>query len=228
MFKTRKFVAVVAMCMVALLAFSACGGGKKDSSAGGKAPKANPITDFKYELNEDGESVYIYDYIGTSSTVVFPAEIEGFPVTSISWQTCMGNKKITDVVIPEGIRKINGGDKLSVASDFSNYGMDEVGAFMDCSSLKSVQLPESLESIGKYAFQNCKSLTDINIPAGLKSIGNYAFYNTLLSNMKLSESIESLEFVVTGLFEGPAAFSGAQPPLAIRKRLQDLGYKGSF
>lgn len=35
MFKTRKFVAVVAMCMVALLAFSACGGGKKDSSAGG-------------------------------------------------------------------------------------------------------------------------------------------------------------------------------------------------
>ena len=50
-------------------------------------------------------------------------------------------------------------------------------AFQNCSSLTSIDLPESLTSIGDYAFQNCSSLASIDLPESLTSIGNYAFLN---------------------------------------------------
>ncbi len=58
------------------------------------------------------------------------------------------------------------------------------GAFWD-SSVETVILPESLESIGSTAFSKCLSLKDINIHSAVKSIGNYAF-----------QSCTSLETVV--------------------------------
>ena len=49
-------------------------------------------------------------------------------------------------------------------------------AFYDCSSLTSINLPESLTSIGYRVFYGCSSLTYIIIPNGVTSIGDYAFY----------------------------------------------------
>jgi hypothetical protein len=45
---------------------------------------------------------------------------------------------------------------------------------MDCTSLASVTIPDSITSIGTYAFRNT-SLTSITIPASVTSIGNKAF-----------------------------------------------------
>lgn len=45
-------------------------------------------------------------------------------------------------------------------------------------SIKSIALPSSLETISGYAFYNCTSLSSITISSsGVTSIGNYAFYN---------------------------------------------------
>ena len=49
-------------------------------SSGDDNPAANPASDFQYVFSENGESVYISKYIGTSETVVIPSEIEGRPV----------------------------------------------------------------------------------------------------------------------------------------------------
>ena len=48
-------------------------------------------------------------------------------------------------------------------------------AFNNCTSLTSVNIPDSVTSIGESAFLGCYSLTSVNIPDSVTTIGNYAF-----------------------------------------------------
>ena len=66
-------------------------------------------------------------------------------------------KKPTDLVIPDGITKIN------------DY------AFLGLRSLTSVTLPETVVSIGEKAFRFCENLTSVTIPSSVTSVGRDAF-----------------------------------------------------
>ena len=44
-------------------------------------------------------------------------------------------------------------------------------AFLDCTSLTSIHIPNSVTSIGESAFEGCQSLTSIHIPNSVTSIG---------------------------------------------------------
>ena len=46
--------------------------------------------------------------------------------------------------------------------------------FQNCVRLTSIEIPESVTSIGRDAF-SCSGLTSINIPESVTVIGNYAF-----------------------------------------------------
>ena len=48
-------------------------------------------------------------------------------------------------------------------------------AFIECTSLESVTIPDSVMSIGGSAFDGCSSLASITIPDGVTSIGEAAF-----------------------------------------------------
>lgn len=50
------------------------------------------------------------------------------------------------------------------------------GAFQNCSSLKSISLPDSILTIGTCAFNNCSALTSITLPDSITSIGASAFH----------------------------------------------------
>ncbi|MCD8180421.1 MAG: leucine-rich repeat domain-containing protein, partial [Firmicutes bacterium] len=66
-------------------------------------------------------------------------------------------------------------------------------AFYDCTSLKSVTLPNDLTSIGYQAFAECSSLEEINIPTKVKTIGSNAFYNCrTLKNVTMPDSITEI------------------------------------
>ena len=43
------------------------------------------------------------------------------------------------------------------------------------SNIKSIEIPDSVKSIGNGAFWNCQSLKSIEIPDSVESIGDYAF-----------------------------------------------------
>ena len=48
-------------------------------------------------------------------------------------------------------------------------------AFQDCTSLTSVNIPDSVTTIGEKAFAWCDSLTSVNIPDSVTTIGTHAF-----------------------------------------------------
>ena len=66
-------------------------------------------------------------------------------------------------------------------------------AFRECSSLTSVEIPNSVTSIGGYAFYGCSSLTSVEIGNSVTSIGNYAFSNcSSLTSVELPNSVTSI------------------------------------
>ena len=120
-----------------------------------------------------------------------------------------------DVVIPSSVT--NNGTTYSVTS-IGNYafvwcsGLTSVtipnsvtsigvGAFSGCSSLTSVTIPNSVTSIGKWAFISCSGLTSVTIPNSVTSIGNMAFaYCSGLTSVTLpnNATIHSKAFIGAG------------------------------
>lgn len=48
-------------------------------------------------------------------------------------------------------------------------------AFVDCTSLESISLPDTIEKIGSFAFRNCTSLKSVALPSGVTVISSYMF-----------------------------------------------------
>lgn len=83
----------------------------------------------------------------------------------------------------------------SVTYAGSTYSVTSIGiyAFMGCSYLTSLSLPNSLISIGNWAFDGCTSLTSVTLPNCLTFIGNGAFENcTALTSVTLPSSLTSI------------------------------------
>ena len=71
----------------------------------------------------------------------------------------------------------------------------EIGsrAFINCSLMTSIELPDSVTKIGAYAFQGCRGLTEIDIPAGVTEISNYTFeFCRSLTNVKIPASVTTI------------------------------------
>ncbi|MDX2108621.1 MAG: leucine-rich repeat protein [Verrucomicrobiota bacterium] len=92
----------------------------------------------------------------------------------------------------------------------------------DCSdSATEVDIPTSINnhpvtSIGKEAFFQCRSLTSVNIPNSITSIGDNAFYFTSLTNVIIPNSVTSI-----GDWAFSACFS--MTSLSISNRVTSIG-----
>ena len=72
-------------------------------------------------------------------------------------------------------------------------------AFLNCSSLCTISLPETLETISDCAFYGCSALQTITLPETLETIGKYAFQGAGLRAITIPANVSSL---------GVGAFAG--------------------
>jgi len=65
----------------------------------------------------------------------------------------------------------------TVTNEDVNYSVTSIEerAFMDCTGLTAITIPNSVTSIGFYAFGGCSGLASISIPGSVTSIGKNAF-----------------------------------------------------
>jgi len=69
-----------------------------------------------------------------------------------------------------------------------------LSAFMGCSDLISITIPDSVTSIGEDAFNGCSSLTSITIPDSVTSIGYSAFRGcSNLTSITIPDSVTSID-----------------------------------
>ena len=68
-------------------------------------------------------------------------------------------------------------------------------AFSHCSSLASIDIPNSVTTIGYEAFSSCESLASIDIPNSVTTIGEFAFaYCFSLASVNIGESVTTIGY----------------------------------
>ena len=66
-------------------------------------------------------------------------------------------------------------------------------AFQNCSSLTSIEIPDSVTSVGDGTFSNCTSLSSITIPDSVTNIGGWTFSNCgSLASITIPDSVTSI------------------------------------
>ena len=83
----------------------------------------------------------------------------------------------------------------SITSEEKEYTVTSIGrsAFLGCSGLTSVTIPNSVTSIGDFAFLGCSSLTSVTIGNSVTSIGWHAFSGcSSLTSVTIPNSVTSI------------------------------------
>ena len=132
-----------------------------------------------YSKNSDGNSCTITG-IGTclDNDIVIPSVIDGMQVTTI-YKAFLDCTSLTSVTFAEN----------------SNVTGIAPWAFMGCTGLTSIMLPDSVTSISYMAFRGCTGLTSIMLPDSVTSIGPCAFEDcTSLTSITIPDSVTSIEY----------------------------------
>ena len=163
-----------------------------------------------FECNREGSAVD--EIINTINQVVFPKElcedviIDGVSVGPINTYTFTTGKHTVEYAMKDETKVVDtqffGFDILGIESVEIPDSVTSIGsgAFAVCSGLTSITIPDSVTSIGSGAFKYCFGLTSITISDSVTSIGSEAFAGCSgLTSITIPDSVTSIGFEA---FEG--------------------------
>ena len=149
----------------------------------------------------------IWGYKGESNTKVQKVNPDDFEIEDGVLKKYKGTA--TEVVIPDGVTKIEGNryngafydrsdiKSITIPSSVKCIGDD---AFGGCKGLMKIEIPNGVTEIGRCAFSRCVGLKSITIPNSVKRIGAYAFEGcTSLTHIEISDGVTSIG---NSVFEG--------------------------
>ena len=137
-------------------------------------------------LNEIGN--YAFEACTNLSEIALPESLT-FIGKDVFVNTALYNNQTGGVYLSGWLLGYNG--ELAgeyVIADGTKYIADNV--FHNCSGLTSIEIPNSVTSIGNYAFDDCTGLKSVRMGNGITSIGERAFYNCSgLTSIEIPNSV---------------------------------------
>lgn len=130
------------------------------------------------------------------------------------------NSGLTEVILKEGVmslsnnsfdgclllKKVTFPTTMKTIGGFSNTGIKEIAfaegatpeaisdyAFLNCDSLSTITLPNSIKSLGTGAFYDCDTLKTVKLPTGITKIAKQAFYHCgFLQSITIPQSVTEI------------------------------------
>ena len=110
-----------------------------------------------------------------------------------AFRDCGSNMEVQIVDLAAWCKVEFGNEHSSPLSSAKKFYLKDSGAYGYKHEVKSLYIPNGVESISSFAFYQCRSITSLIIPGSVKSIGSSAFEDcTGLSSIYLSEGVESI------------------------------------
>lgn len=136
----------------------------------------------------------LLSFIATAATVFAETET----VNGIVWTYEVSGTSATIT----GVQQSNGSDvsgDITIPSELGGYSVKEIyhlfGVFRNCTSIRTIVFPDTLERIGDHSFEGCTGIKTIYFGSSLKEIGVYAFWGCSgLKKVTLPESMEKLDY----------------------------------
>lgn len=133
-------------------------------------------------------------------------------ISTIGNYAFAGLSEVTEITLPTTVYEIGDyafknctGLKSVEIPDSLELGIISEGMFYGCTSLETIKLPDNIREIENYAFANCKSLRSFIVPKDVTQISEGTFLNCeSLSNITLGNEITAIEssaFAGCGLTE---------------------------
>ena len=165
-----------------------------------------------------GNVLYTYKGEMPKNTV-----LTNFPdgITKIADNAFNGQTNLISVTIPEGWTTVTGTGVFKNCSSLQTVNLPESfknierEMFYGCASLANIIIPKNVEHIGDMAFQNCTELQSVTLPNSITKVGAFAFRNC----KKLSDFIcsENLKNIPNGAFYDCDSLSNFAIPDSVTK-----------
>lgn len=162
----KKMLALL-LALVTVAALSACSKEEEKGTSNLEAFKQQEIIYTSYTDATTG-GVFFFDTLDTTSVV-----ITGY----------QGPTAMHDVKVPATVQ--TGEDASTTTKKVVSIGEE---AFKAISSIRTVEIPDSVTTIEKYAFADCVQMVSVKIPATVTSIGDGAFRNCGLTSFAFPEN----------------------------------------
>ena len=164
--------------------------------------------------------IYIKDYAFNGCTTLGKVTIPG-GVQNIS-PGAFKNSGLTEIILKEGVmslsnnsfdgclllKKVTFPTTMKTIGGFSNTGIKEIAfaagaapeaigdyAFLNCDSLSTITLPNSIKSIGQGAFYDCDTLKSVTLPTSITKVAEQTFYHcNFLQNVTIPQGVTEIGF----------------------------------
>lgn len=184
--------------------------------------KSSENKDFKYDIYT--EYAEITEYIGKKTRVFVPDFLGGKPVASIGKEAFKSNGRVSEVILPETVCRIQ--DR----------------AFYECAALEKIQIPDSVSHVGRDILDMTRWLSDRDdeefviignnvliryngeyedavVPYGVLQIAHGAFKNSdELMSLTISDGIKVLD---GGILDGCSGLKDIYLPESVEKIEKD-------
>ena len=126
--------------------------------------------------------------------------------------TAWWNKPFSRLIVEDGVTHLGSYAFCYLPSITSVELPDSIetigyGVFEGCTGLTSLEIPKKVTVIPPWFCDGCRNINEITIPNGVTSIGGYAFYGTGISTLHIPTSVtyigEEIGYISYITYDGP-------------------------